>query len=596
MRRLLVPVFTLLLFSGLAFSQQWVDVRSQNLRMLTNGAPKQSLEALWKLEQARIAFGHVLNRSKVNRNRPTIVLGLPSAEEVRALAGNTPMVAGGFAISTPLRNYLVVDLSAQDLSGIYRAYALLLLNANYPRAQGWFDEAVAQHVAGLNIDSKQITAGPSPQVSGELKSGTLEPISQIIGPQARSSPQFAATSWVFLRWLTESGQLENVGPYFNQVMNQSIPPANAFQQAFGLSPEAMDAALAKFKGTAMTPKSLGPPEDLDVNKFVTAKMTVDEARAMEAELKLDQPGQQEKATETLRELMARDPNNAEVHRGLAIATLRAGDMKDAGDHIRRAIEIQDNDALMHYLLAVWHNRGSMDAMQVDSEVPTIMLQSQKAVDLDPEMAYAYRMLAETELATGHPDRATGTIRKGMALSPRSDDMLLAFASVQTAAGKFDDARALLKFLQSSDDRVVAERAKELLARATRMRKADQNLAEQRARYTDPTDPRWLPKKGDGKSEGTPDSDAATSPAAKPDTRKTEYLKGMLVGVRCPDDGSAELTVVANRRTWKFDVPNRSRTLLIGADNLECSWKNKSVSINYKASGAQKGDLVSLEVD
>lgn len=595
MKRLLVLLFALFFFSGSALSQEWVDMRSQNLRMITNGSQKQSHEALWKLEQARMVFGHLLNRSKVNRNRPTIVLALPSAEEVRTLAGNTPIVAGGFGISTPLRNYLVLDLSAPDWSGIYRDYALLLLNANYPKAQPWFDEGVAQYIAGLNIDGKQIIAGPSPQVSEELKSG-LQPISQMISEQGRSSRQFAATSWVFLRWLMESGQFENVGPYFNQVMNQSVPPDNAFQQVFGLSPEAMNAALAKFRGNLMSPKALGAPEDLDLNKFVVTKLSPNDARAIEAQLKLDEPGQQEKAMATLRQLMASDPNNAEVHRGLAIASLRAGDMKNAGDHIRRAIEIHDDNALMHYLLAVWHNRGSMDAMQVDSEVPTIMLQSQKAIDLDPEMSYAYRMLAETELATGHPDRATATIRKGMALSPRSDDMLLAFASVQIANSKFDDARALLKFLQTSDDRQVAERAKEMLGRATRMRKADQNLAEQRARYTDPTDPRWKPKEDDTKkTTATSESDSEPT-EAKPDTRKTEYLKGMLVSVQCPNDRGAELTVVANRKTWKLDVANRSNVLLIGADTFECSWKNKSVSINYKASGEDKGDVVSLEID
>jgi hypothetical protein len=46
----------------------------------------------------------------------------------------------------------------------------------------------------------------------------------------------------------------------------------------------------------------------------------------------------------------------------------------------------------------------------------------------------------------------------------------------------------------------------------------------------------------------------------------------------------------------LSVPDRSKAVLIGADNFQCEWKDVPVSVNYRASGAQQGDIVSLEVD
>ena len=36
--------------------------------------------------------------------------------------------------------------------------------------------------------------------------------------------------------------------------------------------------------------------------------------------------------------------------------------------------------------------------------------------------------------------------------------------------------------------------------------------------------------------------------------------------------------------------------VIGADEFSCTWRNRNVSVNYKASGLGEGDLVSVELN
>lgn len=595
MRRLPSLVFAILVFSFPALAQEWNDVRSPNFHMLTNGSTKVAKDALWKLEQARVVFGHLMNRAKVSRNRPMLIFGLQSASEVRALVGNAQMIPGGFALSTEDRNYIVADLSAANWSGIHRALALLMLNANYPRTQPWVDEGIAEYIAGLTIDPKQISAGVTPEIRQTLDGGAAMPVEKLIAPDVQGSPQFRATAWLLVRWLIDNQQMENIGPYLSQVMNRGVAPAAAFRQAFSMTPAEMDAVLEKHKPTAFLPKAAEKPAELDTQQFTVVKVAEEEARAVQAQLRLELPEQREQALATLRQMLAQNPENVEVHRGLGIALLRLGD-KNAADFIRRAIEIRDDSALMHYLIAVWRNRGSREAIQVDSEGPTVALQSEKALDLDPEFASAYQLLAESQLASQHPEKALATIRKGMAIAPRNESLMLTFASIQIANSKYDEVRGLLKFLQASSDPAVSKRAGDMLTAATRLLKSEQKLVEQAQRYTDPTSPKWKPKEDTtGAAPASAEGEKAAE-EAKPDTRKIEYVKGTLLSVQCPDERRATLSVSANKKTWKFDVTDRSKALLIGADKFECEWKNVPVSVNYRASGAQQGDVVSLEVD
>jgi len=163
--------------------------------------------------------------------------------------------------------------------------------------------------------------------------------------------------------------------------------------------------------------------------------------------------------------------------------------------------------------------------------------------------------------------------------------------VEIANSQFGDAKGLLNFLKTSDDKEVAQRATTLLANADKERKTEKKFANEG--YTDPTADKWkAPTETEAKTGAAEETPGA---ADKPDSRKVEYLKGTLVNVQCADK-SATLRVNSGKKTWMFNIPDRSKALLIGADNFECGWHNVPVSVNFKASGNASGDIVSLEVD
>jgi Tfp pilus assembly protein PilF len=584
---LLLPLCFVLSIQSSA--QDWVEVRSPNLRMITDGDTKLAATALWHLEQVRTEFGLVLSRKKINRNRPLVVLGFRTQSEFQTYAGGKPTLPGGFAVSGPDSNYLVMDLSATDWSGIYRAYGLLLLNANYPKTQPWFDEGLVQILAGLNVTEKQGELRPPAEVARVLQGGTLVPVAQLISPGVQQSPEFRATSWLLFRWLQESNLLEASAQYFGQVMVQRVPPEQAFAQSFSVSPADLDVALAKFRTTGAGAKRIEVPAPLDKLTFVPTKLPEAEARAYLAQFRLEIPGERAQALKDLQALLANNHDSVEVNRGLALAYLREGDLKSSADFTRRAIEIKDDSGKMHYLLALYYNQGSNGPIQVDSAVPSILLQTDKAVTLDPEFADAFSLMAQAQLAMNRADLAAKNVNRAMALRPRDENLLLTFASVQIANNKFAEAKSLLSFLRGSDDKSVAQRATEMLATADTARKTERKWADKA--YVDPTADKWKPTKP---VSDQPETTAEAKPD-QPDTRKIEYLKGILTNVQCTDK-RATLKVSSAKKTWTFNLADRTKAVLIGADNFECAWKDVPVSVNFKSSGAQQGDIVSLEVD
>ena len=592
-RALFLTLAFILTLSVTGLAQDWVSVHSPNLKIITDGDTKPAQTALWRLEQVRTQFGLMMNRKKVNRNRPLMIIGVRNESELDSYAGGKPTLPGGFAVATPDRDYLFLDLSENDWSGIYRAYTLLLLDANYPRTQPWFDEGLAQTLAGLNAAEKTASLGAPPEVASALQAGSVLPIAQVIAPNVQQSPQFRATAWLLFRWLQESNQLEAAAQYFQQVMVQHVAPEEAFTQTFSVTPNDLDVALQKFRATALEPKRIDVPTSLDKGTFASNKLSDVDVQALKAEFRLEYPDRRDAALAELKQLLAKNHDNAEVNRGLGIGYLREGDLKTAADFIRRAIEIEDNSALMHYLLAIYYNQGSNGPVQVDSAAPTILLQSEKAVALDEEFADAYALMAQAQVSMQSPAKAVQSMKRALALSPRDQNLLLEFADVEIANSQFADARGLLNFLKGSDNQQVAQRATMLLANADKERKTESHWASEG--YTDPTAPQWK-RPGDEKAKVAAESDdASENTPAKPDPRKVQYLKGTLLNVQCSEK-SATLKVNSGKKTWTFNVPDRSRAVLIGADNFECGWHDVPVSINFRASGGASGDIVSLEVD
>jgi hypothetical protein len=64
---------------------------------------------------------------------------------------------------------------------------------------------------------------------------------------------------------------------------------------------------------------------------------------------------------------------------------------------------------------------------------------------------------------------------------------------------------------------------------------------------------------------------------------------------CSKPPEAIVTVLSGMTTYKLHSPDYKSLLVIGEDQFSCEWKNRLVSVNYRAVGKNQGELVSIEV-
>ena len=73
------------------------------------------------------------------------------------------------------------------------------------------------------------------------------------------------------------------------------------------------------------------------------------------------------------------------------------------------------------------------------------------------------------------------------------------------------------------------------------------------------------------------------------------MKGRLLNIDCSQPPAAVLTITAGVKTLHLRTPDYKSVTLVGADEFSCTWKDRRVSVNYRAEGKSGGNLVSIEV-
>ena len=73
-------------------------------------------------------------------------------------------------------------------------FAHMLLNYNYPPAQGWFDEGLAEYFSSIRVDNKQVEIGGDPELSPHGERGSAREPARYASSPSRSPNCWARRS------------------------------------------------------------------------------------------------------------------------------------------------------------------------------------------------------------------------------------------------------------------------------------------------------------------------------------------------------------------------------------------------------------------
>ncbi|MGO8795175.1 MAG: tetratricopeptide repeat protein [Candidatus Sulfotelmatobacter sp.] len=608
-RTLLMLAVSLVTFSCrflFAGELQWVEVRSPHFSVITDAGDKRGREVAMRFEQMRAVFGALMVKANVNLPVPLQIVAFRNTKEMRQVAplfnGKPTEVSGIFQPGDD-RSFIMLDMSVENpWTVVFHEYAHQLMNGNLKGNYApWFEEGFAEYFSTIEVDGKEARVGKIPadeyailRQTGMMKISDLFQVRQNSKTYNESGDHrttFYAESGMLMHYLYDSQLLAKTGTYFDLV-DRRVPIQDAILKAFGMSAQQFDKALSNYVMAGRYKYyPIATPASISSNDYSIRSVSVLDSKAVLADIHLHSPDYRERAVSEFEEILKSDPKNAAACRGLGYAYLQKRSFIQAADYFNRASLLDSKDPRVHYYNALLMAQESGFGPGID--VPTMTRELETSINLDPNFADSYALLAFTQSTAGDPAKALATMGKALAIRPRDENYLFNLANIYVANRRLEKAIAVLESLRGTDNPELASRTATLLAQLTHMAEMTKEDGEEAEGPTPVRPEEVQPEKvrpEEGESSELPPASADPVHAGP-----TQFLKGTLIKIDCGSPPSAILTVVSGSMTWKMKVRDPSQLVLIGADTFSCSWNKRKVAINYYETAEGEANVISLEL-
>ena len=613
---------------------KWIEIHSAHFSVLTDAGDKRGREVALRMEQMRAVFGQLLLKEKLKMPVPITVIALKSDKQYGMVAPAKQSMAGGFYVPGPDRVYIVLNLfEADPWRAVAHPLAHYLLNYNYPPAQGWFDEGLAEYFGSIQI-GRQVEIGGDPELAPEWHEdifdelrrdpNTPKSLTQLVsspvwlsmvdlftmkhdGSGAREGTHntlYYAQSWMVVHYLVNKNKMPEAGTYFDLVLKQKVPVEKAMVQAFDMSPEQMEEAVKTYfkslsgLGIALDqtkkpvaypvdiqqPDHFALPFDADDIGMAVSPVKDEEARAVIGDVMARVPEHRDQALHDLQQLTADPKDNEVARRGLAWDDIRQKRFDAAADELEKATELNPRDPWIWYYRSALKYQKAQATRQEMQGLANMMQDLRAVTDWYPELADAYNMLGMARVEGGGFNSALEAQRQAIALAPRNVEYQFNLGQIYVAGKKWDLAREVFTRLRAGPDRAAAAAAKQQLEDLETLQKY--GVRPQRAGESAAPAGAAEDEEADAAPKPTPVKPGTTGPV--------QFLKGKIVSSDCSKPPEAMVTILSGMTTYKLHTSDYKALLVIGEDQFSCDWKNRVVSVNYRAVGKHEGELVSIE--
>jgi hypothetical protein len=257
----------------------WLQINSAHFTVVTDAGDKKGREVAFRFEQMRSEFATLLGKDRLNQSIPLTILALKNDKsfyQIAPLRQGQPIDVPGFLLTGEDQDFIVLNLFEEESwRAVAHDFALMLLTYNYPPAQGWFDEGLAEYFSSIRLDNKQIEIGGDPELNPSVTQDLLgnqrethaaKSLTELLGAQVwlslpdlfamKHDPSnrnegthhtlYYAESWIVMHYLLHERKLPETGAYFDLVLNQHVPVEEAIQKAYGMSSIQMEEAIKAY--------------------------------------------------------------------------------------------------------------------------------------------------------------------------------------------------------------------------------------------------------------------------------------------------------------------------------------------------------------
>jgi tetratricopeptide (TPR) repeat protein len=582
----------------------WLRVRSENFHVVGR-APEAELRALVaRLEEFRAVFKHVLGAGHFDSPTPTVFVVFGDDAEYAPFKpprpdGRPDDGVGGYFQPNPQLNYITLAAGRPGRDSLtasaFHEYVHLLTRAGRGRVPLWLAEGLSEYYNSYSLadGGRRVRVGRANRrrAAGLRAAGELLPLSVLLSVD-HASPHyneqgkraaFYAQSWALAHYIL-GGPLRRGVAEYAELVSSGGPPVESFERAFGISLAAAEAALRLYVRAGRYRER---SEVLGARASYNPASTVEplgeaDVRATLGDLLL-RSGRHEEAEAQLRAALAAEAEHAAARLSFGVLALRENRLDEAREHLARAVAAAPRNHLAHYHLAelLLHSDAEADSTVAGFNEKTRRVREElrRAIELAPDFADAYALLAHVEIERGpDPEAAAALISRGRQLAPRRREFSLLAARSQLRAGEFAAARAALEAILSERALAPAIRS-EARAVLDTLAAREEEAARARAAGALPGPPAQL----------QPCDMPEPGPQRKPLRFAGEQVCGRLVRIDCEEAAGVVLTVSAGARTLRLRSDALSRIRFVTytpsvAGRVECGPRAETVLVTYRPAG------------
>jgi hypothetical protein len=335
-----------------AVETPWLEIHSTHFTVVTDAGERKGREVGLRFEQMRAVLASLLGKERLNQPVPLTILALKSDKsyyQVAPLRQGQPISVPGFFLSGDDQDFIVLNLFEEESwRAVAHDFAGMILAYNYPPAQGWFDEGLAEYFSSIHVDNRQGEIGGDPEVNpavtrdllgNERETRPQKSLSDLLGAlvwlslpdlfamkhdttarnEGTRHTLYYAESWIVMHYLIHEKKLPETGAYFGLVLNQHVPVEDAIQKAYGMTSAQLEQAVKDYfhaqtallaatdptrLGTAISdptyrfPAPIGPDDSAIISKPIPDA----DARALYAEVAIRIPERRESGLKDLHDL------------------------------------------------------------------------------------------------------------------------------------------------------------------------------------------------------------------------------------------------------------------------------------------------------
>ena len=262
----------------------WLEIHSAHFTVITDAGDKKGREVALRFEQMRAVFANLFTKDRLNQSVPLTILAFKNDKSYYQVAplrkgpadDVQPIDAPGFFLPGEDQHFIVLNLSEEESwRAVAHDFAHMLLNYNYPPAQGWFDEGLAEYFSSIRVDNRTVEIGGDPELrptlaqvvsTNQQDANPAKSLTEILGAQAwiplpellmtkhdtstyaegTHRTLFYAESWIVMHYLLHEKKLPETGTYFGLVLNQHLAVEDAIQKAYGMSSVQLEQAVKDY--------------------------------------------------------------------------------------------------------------------------------------------------------------------------------------------------------------------------------------------------------------------------------------------------------------------------------------------------------------